>query len=61
MNYTNQKIHQEHKECAGKACSNPGIYLLRVLYLGKCGWFCSSCAKNLRGDGLIFESGEISD
>lgn len=55
MNPIIQKVYQEYKECAGKACSNPGIYYLKVLYLGKSGWFCNSCKDSLSADGLVIE------
>lgn len=58
MKYDSQTLSQEDNSCAAKGCSNVGAYRLRVLYLRKNGWFCSSCANSLRADGLISKADE---
>lgn len=55
MNTPKQGLKQEYKICAGKGCSSLGVYYLKVIYLERSGWFCSSCRNCLVADGLISE------
>jgi hypothetical protein len=36
----------QHK-CAGKGCDNIGNILLKIKFINKLGYFCSSCADDL--------------
>jgi len=47
---------QKTKACAGNGCSKDGVYLLKVIYLNKLGWFCESCKNDLVLEGLVIES-----
>lgn len=49
-----------YKQCAGTGCTNIGLYLLRVSFVNKYGWFCSSCKKSLLADMLLEEVKESS-
>lgn len=41
------------KSCAGRGCKNIGLYLLRVRFVNKAGWFCRSCKNRLTADMLL--------
>jgi hypothetical protein len=54
MNTTKQDVlRQRYKICAARDCPNQGIYRMEILYLGRDGWFCEHCKKNLVTDGLL--------
>jgi hypothetical protein len=46
-------MQHEHKQCAGKGCTNEGKILLAVKYINLKGHFCESCAEDLLGFGLV--------
>jgi hypothetical protein len=55
MNITKQHVDQSLKICAAKGCSNPGISEMKILFLGKKGWFCEQCKDRLMRDGLLLQ------
>ncbi|MGB6532818.1 MAG: hypothetical protein WBF33_32385 [Candidatus Nitrosopolaris sp.] len=60
MNRTKLNARDGYKGCAGTGCTNMGLYLLRVRFVNKNGWFCSSCKKSLLADMLLEEIEESS-
>ena len=48
-------MQHEHKQCAGKGCTNEGKILLAVKYINLKGHFCESCAEDLLGLGLLLD------
>jgi hypothetical protein len=54
-NPTNQNPEKIRTSCAGKGCHEDGTNLLYIIYLHRSGWFCDSCAKLLKKEGLITE------
>jgi hypothetical protein len=41
----------EHR-CSGKGCGHHGRNQLRILYVGKSGYFCDHCTKEILDQGL---------
>lgn len=52
---TKQHLTQSYKPCAAKGCSNPGVYEIEILFLGRKGWFCEQCKYSLMCDGLLIQ------
>ena len=40
-------------ECAGRGCTNEGIYLLKIKFINKVGWFCIDCRNTLLNENLV--------
>lgn len=40
-------------KCCGLGCENKPIYKLKVIWIGKSGWFCDKCAKDLLNLQLV--------
>lgn len=40
------------RKCSGKGCANHGSMPLRIIYIGKTGYFCTSCSEELLDKGL---------
>lgn len=55
MNTMNQRLTHPYKTCAAKDCTNPGIYQMEIVYLGRKGWFCELCKDSLIHDGLLLQ------
>jgi hypothetical protein len=55
LNTTVNDSVQMQNICAGKECQRQGTHHLKVKYLNKSGWFCSSCKERLQADDLVYE------
>lgn len=43
----------QRQKCAGRGCTNKGIYLLKIKFIKKAGWFCIHCKDDLLNDDLV--------
>ena len=42
-------------KCCGLNCTNLGKYELKIRWIKKSGWFCKSCADDIRESGFVYE------
>lgn len=51
-----KNIYSNSLKCCGLGCINPGKYELKIRWIKKSGWFCSSCADNIKESGFVYEN-----
>jgi hypothetical protein len=52
-----QNINSNSLKCCGLGCLNLGKYKLKIRWVKKSGFFCKSCADNIKESGLVYEDG----
>jgi hypothetical protein len=50
-----KNIDPNSLKCCGLGCDNPGKYELKIRWIKKSGFFCPSCAENIKESGFVHE------
>lgn len=55
MSTTNSNVEEGYKVCAYRECDRLGDIYLEVELIKRKGWFCNSCATDLKWHGIARE------